>query len=149
MADIEIHGLADVLKRLDQVPQEVQDKLKGAMERGAKRVVKMMKRLCPVDQGTLRDSIGWTWGDPPEGSTVLGTVADGRTVFAITIYAGNKQTMVTNSRGVEFQNARIQEFGTKTRPAQPYFYPSWRAKRRGIATAEKRAITSAVKSLFG
>lgn len=149
MADVEIDGLADVMRRLDAVPQLVQEKLKAAMERGAKRVVAMMKRLCPVYQGTLRASIGWTWGEPPEGAIVLGTVESSDTVFGITIYAGNKETLVSNSRGIQFQNARIQEFGTKDLPAHPYFYPAWRANKRGVNTAQKRAITTAVKSLFG
>jgi HK97 gp10 family phage protein len=146
--DVTIDGVDDVLARFTALPEMVQQKWKAASERSATRIVALMKRLCPVDQGTLRDSIGWTWGAAPEGTVVLGGIGASATDIALTIYAGSALTMVTNSRGIKFQNARIQEFGTKARPAQPYFYPAWRQSKRGLRTAQMAAIRAAAKELF-
>lgn len=150
MADeVSIDGLDDVLRRFDALPELVRQKWRAAMERAAIRIVAMMKRLCPVKEGTLRDSIGWTWGAAPEGSVVLGGLGASASDIDLTIYAGSAATIVTNSRGVKFQNARIQEFGTKNLPAHPYFYPAWRQNKKGMRSSEIAAIRAAAKELFG
>lgn len=104
------------------------------MEKSADEIVDMMKRLVPVDKGDLRDSIGWTWGDPPDGATVVASAvsSDG---IAITIFAG----------GGDAFHARFVEFGTRNMPAQPFFYVSWRANRKRVLARTKRALRKAVK----
>jgi HK97 gp10 family phage protein len=160
--DVEIEGLDDVLRRFDTLPKIVITELTAAMERGAKRVIKMMKRLCPVDSGALRDSIGWTWGAAPKGAVVIGNVAPKGNIIGITIYAGGTEKTARRqarssgtrardqNRGSYFDsdNARYQEFGTSKMPAQPYFYPAWRAKKKGFKLGQTAAIRKACKQLF-
>ena len=64
-----VEGVAQLTRKLTKViPARVKQAARAAMEKGAEETVAMMKRLVPVKSGTLRDSIGWTWGKAPAGS---------------------------------------------------------------------------------
>ena len=135
-------------KRLEQkIPERARLAAAKAMEKGAEELVAMMRRLVPIDQGALRDSIGWTWGNAPAGSITIGTVR-GRAygTMRITIYAGNKNTLVDGQGGFQFQNALLQEFGTKNAPANPYFYVSWRTLKRRVRSRITRETRKALKN---
>lgn len=139
-------GLDRLKRKLTLViPAQVEKATAAAMEVGADEIVAMMRRLVPVDTGQLRNSIGWTWGDPPKGAMVLGKSksagGDGRKV--ITIYAGNEQTVV-GSRS-QFQLARLQEFGTQAMSAQPFFFPAYRALRKRVRGRITRQMKKAIK----
>ena len=146
-----VEGVAALQARLTkQVPEVVQQAMRVSMEQGAEETVQMMRRLVPVKEGDLRDSIGWTWGDAPAGSMILGTV-QGRTykTMRILIYAGNEKTIVTNERGVQFQNARLQEFGTQAMEANPFFFTSWRTMKKRVKSRISRNVRKAIKSVGG
>lgn len=142
-----VQGLDRLRRKLSQkIPEAVQVAAAKKLEERANLIVSIMKSRAPKDQGDLVRSIGWTWGDAPAGSFTMGKVGGreyGRLV--ITIYAGSEHTLVTNSRGVAFQNAFLQEFGTANMPPTPYFYPSWREKKRGNKSTLTRAIKKAVR----
>lgn len=131
-------GLSSLRRRLTKtIPDNVRLATAEAMERQAARLVAEMKRLAPVDQGELRDSIGWTWGDSPAGATVIAQ-AFGREyeTMRITIYAG----------GGGADHARFQEFGTVNMPPNPFFYVSWRKMKRGIKSSITRARKKAIRA---
>ncbi len=129
------------------LPGAVKKAARQAMEEGAERIVQRMRLSVPKDQGGLLASIGWTWGAPPDGAMVVGEVGETKHGLRIVIYAGNKSTMVTNKRGIEFQNALIQEFGTKDRKATPYFYSVYRSQKRAVKSLITRRINKAIKAL--
>lgn len=141
-----VEGVAGLRRRwLNNFSPKLRKRLRKAMEKGADEIVAFAKLLAPEDEGDLLNSIGWTWGDAPEGSLVLGGVEASQDdeEFRITIYAGNERTIVTNSRGVRFQNALLQEFGTKNQPANPFFFVAYRALRtrtRSRMTREARKV---------
>lgn len=141
-----VDGIKKLRRQLEKsIPDAVRKDAAAMLEKIAGEVVALMKSRAPEEFGDLRRSINWTWGDAPEGSMILGKVG-GRSyaTMRITIYAGDRATMVSNSRGVEFQNAILQEFGTANMPPTPYFYPSWRQKRRGAKSRTTRAIKKAI-----
>ena len=142
-----VQGLDALKRRFEAIPHKIIDDLKPVMERYADRIVGHMRNLVPEKEGKLKRSIGWTWGAAPAGSLKIGNVG-GRAFgkLSITIYAGDDSTIVANSRGVEFQNALIQEFGTSNSPASPYFYPSWRLERRAAKGAMTRSIRKSIKN---
>lgn len=118
------------------------DAIRPALAKGADDIVEMAKRFAPVDTGTLRDSIGWTWGtEIPEGSTALGSVKGGgrNPELVITIYAGSKKAFY----------AKWQEFGTVAHRAHPFFFPSYRAQRKSVKSRIRRAISKAAKAEAG
>lgn len=149
------------------IPAAVHAAVKPAIEQGADEIVALAKSLVPVDEGPLRDSIGWTWGEAPKGSMAIAqSVGDGLT---ITIYAGNDEAFY--ARWVEFgtQSGRIGsrvatgEAGLKGRKkkgrkilrdhpgteAQPFFFPAYRLGKKRAVNRIKRAVGKAVRNHWG
>lgn len=141
-----ILNLAKLDKKLKRLPPETKKRVKQAMEQAADKVVAMMKNLAPESAdgshgrpaGTLRDSIGWTWGAAPKGSFVLAALKGAGVGgdLTLTIYAGNKEAYY----------ARWQEFGTVKMPASPYFYVSWRANRKEARREVRKAVRDSAKA---
>lgn len=139
-----VEGVAQLTRNLTKViPARVQQAARAAMEQGAEETVAMMKRLVPVKSGTLRDSIGWTWGKAPAGSMILGTVGshDYKTM-RITIYAGG------DNDDFAFYG-RFVEFGTQNAPAHPFFFVSWRVMKKRVRSRISRNIRAAIKAEGG
>lgn len=145
-----VQGIAALNRKLTvTIPKRIEAAVRSAMEQGAQEVVDMMKRLVPVSAdgshgkapGTLRDSIGWTWGDAPAGSVTLLKSSGGREYagMRITIYAGSKEAFY----------ARWIEFGTQHAAAKRFFYPSWRTMRKRVKSRIQRASRKAIKSEGG
>ena len=130
-------NLRSINKRFAAVPDAVRSEVKVALAKSADELVAMMKRLVPVDEGDLRDSIGWTWGAAPKGTVKVGGVDAGGKDLAVTVFAG----------GPGAYHAHLVEFGTVKSAAQPYFLPAWRALRtrirRRIATAVSKGVKKA------
>mgnify|MGYP001180951980 CR=1 FL=1 len=133
-----VEGLEQFRRRWGAVPDAVRAAVATELEAIATALVADMRRLAPKDKGTLAESIGWTWGDAPKGTMVVGTVG-GREygTLRITIYAG----------GGDAFHATFQEFGTVAMSANPFFYPAWRARRRGVKSRITRAINKALMSV--
>jgi HK97 gp10 family phage protein len=132
-----VQGIAALNRKLTvTIPAKVEAATKKAMEKGADELVGMMKRLVPVDQGDLRDSVGWTWGDPPKGAVVIAKSEPDSRGLKITVYAGN----------VKAYYARWVEFGTVKMSAQPFFFPSYRAMRKRIKSRITREMKKAIRS---
>lgn len=141
-----VQGLDRLQRKLMQtIPARAIARTRAAMETGAAELVALMKSLAPKDKGALAASINWTWGEAPAGSLVLASVGSNTyAAMRITIFAGDESTIVTNKRGIRFQNAILQEFGTKNMPANPYFYVSYRALRRRIRSRITREMKKGV-----
>lgn len=155
-------GLARLEKKLKRLPAATLVEIRGAMEESAEAVVRLAKSLCPVDKGDLRDSIGWTWGAPPRGSITLGKIARSALGkdLTLTIFAGNDTAFY--ARWVEFgtaphslaQGADIsrgkRQGGGDQHPgatAQPFFYPAWRAEKKGVRRNVRKAVRSAARKV--
>lgn len=144
-----VQGLDRLGKKLKRLPELARQEIAKAMEQSAAEVVALMKSLVAVDSGELRDSIGWTWGDRPKYSQAIGAVKSAGSGMVITIYAGN--TRVRYAHLVEFgasphinggKFAGSQHPGA---PAQPFFYPAWRATRKRAKGRVTRAINKSAK----
>lgn len=142
-----LKGLPELRKKLEKLKTGTADKIRPAMEQGAQATVDMMKRLAPVDDGDLRDSIAWTWGTAPSGSISIAKARAGENTM--TIYAGNDQAY--HARWIEFGTApHVQggQFKGTRHPGtapQPFFYPSWRANKKQFNKLLRDAIRKAVK----
>lgn len=147
-----IQGLDRLKRKLVKLPQMAKQMIRQQMEKTAEEIVTIMKNLVAVDDGKLRDSIGWTWGKAPKGSITLASVkstgADGLT---LTIYAGNSDAFY--ARWVEFGTARHENSGLSAgsihpgTTAQPFFYVSWRANKRRAVRAISKATRDAAKKV--
>lgn len=133
----QVQGLAEFEARFKAIPERVRKAVRYAMQDVADQLVEDMFNTAPQGE-TLRlaGSIGWTWGEAPRGSMTIGTVG-GRDygTMRITIFAGGRLAFY----------ASFQEFGTTKMPANPFFYPVWRARRRWARARITRAINQALK----
>jgi hypothetical protein len=152
-----IKGLDRLARKMRSIPEAVKAAVRSDLERSAEEVVSMMKSLVTSDR--VRATIGWTWGQVPDGAMTLGRVKASSGRMTITIYAGDNSTFVGSRE--QFQLAALLEFGTKphknegmfagsqhpgTAPA-PFFYISYRANRKRAASSAKRAMKKALKSV--
>ncbi|APY14314.1 HK97 gp10 family phage protein [Brucella sp. 10RB9214] len=148
---VKTKGLDRLQIKLKKFPEVAEKLVRAAMEQAADEIVAMMKRLVPVDNGDLRDSIGWTWGTAPKYSQRIGSVKSNDGKLTITIYAGNSK--VRYAHLVEWGSAPHVNGGmypgtfNPGAKAQPFFYVSWRAKRRSARARVSRAITKAAKQI--
>ena len=150
MAQTKIIGMPRLLRKLKVLPDVARAELRVALAQQADDIVAMMKRLA---QGSrLIGSIGWVWGNkPPKGAMAVATVGKGD--LAITIYAGNAEVFW----------ARWEEFGTAphivggkfagaehpgTAP-RAFFFPSWRAMRKSVKAALRKASRDAARKVAG
>lgn len=152
MARSTILGLAKLERKLRRMPEVAKATIKAAMEQGANEIVDMMRSLAPIDDGDLRESIGWTWGKRPKYSQVV-AVAKSKMAgdLTITIFVGNSK--VRYAHLVEFGTAAHENGGmfpgtlNPGTKAQPFFFVSWRANRKAVKSRIRRAITKAAKQV--
>lgn len=131
-----VQGLDKFNRRWKAIPKNARINVRHAMEEAANDIVEEMQSRAPYEDGDLQASIGWTWGDAPAGTLIIGKVGKAEYgAMRITIYAGGSDAFY----------AKFQEFGTVNMPANPFFFPVWRARRRRVKSRISRAISKAVK----
>lgn len=119
------------------IPARVREATRLAMAKGADEIVALMKARVPVQSGDLKESIGWTWGDAPKGSIVIGKVRSASEGSErITIFAGNEAAYY----------ARWVEFGTQNMTPRPFFYVSYRQLKRRTKSRNTREMKKAIKA---
>ena len=134
-----------IVAKLKQIPDVAVDAARQAMEEVAQEIVEAMRAAAPKGKtGRLRDSIGWTWGEVPAGSFVIDEIRSGKNkgdqyaTLRIKIYAGNREAFY----------ARFQEFGTRSQPAQPFFFSTWKAKRAEFRRRIRERVRKRIKEAF-
>jgi HK97 gp10 family phage protein len=152
--DAKFTGWEKARAKLKSLPDKVADAVMQGMEDQAKEMVAAMKNFVPKDTGTLRDSIGWTWGPLPKDAKAVFQSRPvrraSRKVF-ITIYAGSKEAYY--ARWVEFGTAphiNAGLFKGSANPgtrARPFFYQVWRAKKKKAKAAVSRNVRKTIKQV--
>lgn len=130
-----VEGVDKLRKRLvDEVPKHVRAALEAGMIEAANTIAAAARLRVPVDTGELKSTI--------RVSGIRTTKAGN---LAISVRAGDETTFVSSpGRGVEFQLARLVEFGTQTRTATPFLRPAYRAQRRRARSIMRRAVRNAI-----
>lgn len=116
-----VEGLERLKRRFARLPVKIKAQVREALDKSADELVAMQQRLVAVDDGDLRDSIH---------------KRDGHHELSIEVAAGNNKAFY----------APFVEFGTVNQPAQPFFFPSYRALRKRIKSRTSRAVRKAVKA---
>lgn len=141
------------------LPEAISGDLRPVLARYCDQIVAQMRLIVPVDQGDLRDSIGWTFGDAPDGALTVGRVKERKGAIFATIYAGGtEQTRREQRRDsgtrksdrgrpgtFETNTAILQEFGTINMPANPFFFVVWRANRPRVKAGVTRSVRRTIK----
>lgn len=154
-----VRGRAQLRRRFARVPEVLRAELAKQLETEAEGIVAAMRSLAPKQTGALAESIRWE----PLGGAGLGSFVQrsfrGRAFLktGVAIRAGGvPETSRQQQRGVTSSGrvrsgtfttdlARLQEFGTVRMPANPFFFPVWRAFRRGARGRLRAAFRRAVK----
>jgi HK97 gp10 family phage protein len=69
----------------------------------------------------------------------------GKSDTQIRIVAGGKLTIRPSVSSKPYDYARADEFGTVNMPAKPFFFPTYRLRKKKIISAMKRKITASIK----
>lgn len=133
MARTTVRNLDKLRAKLRRMPDEVKREIRGALEKNANELTEMQRRLVPVDDGDLRDSIQWEWGSGDESRIGV----KGQEGLAITVTAGNERIFY----------AGFREFGTVKLAAAPFFFPSYRALRRRMKSRISRGQNKAIRRI--
>lgn len=140
---VKVQNAERLYRKLTRIPEAMREKIRVAMAAEADEIVELMKRLVPVEPGKpdLRDSIGWRWGArAPRGSASVGQVrapSEFGSTLTLTIYAANNQTFY----------GTFVEFGTRKMAARPFFFPSYRARRKEAKAAMRAAVRAAARQV--
>lgn len=133
-----VNGIPEVQAMFRRKAAAVVAAGRSAARKGGEDVAKAALYLAPFDQFDLRESIR------VEDAATRSTSKGGEVGFiGVVVKAGDQSTIVTNSRGQRFQNAKLQENGTKNMRANPYFNPAWRLNRQRVRAAITRAVRKA------
>lgn len=139
-------------RRLKRIPASVRTKLDAANRQSAEELAAMQKRLAPRNTGKLADSIAVTppGGTPPPYGQGSGSARRRvpETTYVVTV--GNE----------DVRYAHLVEFGTRSHPQegrfagtehpgvapQPFFYPPWRALKKGMKRRARKAMRDGVRA---
>lgn len=159
-----VKGLDRLRRKLASLPDVAKEDIAKSLEKGAEQIVSLAQSLVPIDDMTLYDSIGWTWGEAPKGSLTLASATRrrGSDTLRITVYAGNSEAFY--ARWVEFgtaphntasgggrasakQNRASGYLGHPGAAASPFFFPAYRANRRRVRRGIATAVNGAAKKV--
>lgn len=117
-------------KRLsEELQQEIRRDAIAQLNQEADELVQQMQAAVPANTGNLRRSI---------------RKEQGSRETRVTVKAGGTLTTVQRAN-YSYDYSRGVEFGTATSAAHPFFWPSWRLRRRRIRSRMKRKITQDIK----
>ncbi|SEB79340.1 hypothetical protein [Rhodobacter sp. 24-YEA-8] len=133
---------------LDRVKAKLRSHAKAAIEAGvvearkqAEIIAGLARAFAPAEELDLVKSIR------VEGASTVVTRRGGEQGFVgVVVKAGSEATIITNKQGQRFQNAKLQETGTQDMPANPYFNPAKRMRRKQAKSAIGRAVNKAWKA---
>lgn len=132
-----VNGIPGVRAMFKRKAEMVVQQAKAAAVQGGDEVAQVMRYLAPRDEAELIRSIR------VDDASAVETKSGSSGFIGVVVKAGDETTIVTNSRGQRFQNAKLQENGTKNMPASPYFNPAWRVMRSRVRGRITRAIRKA------
>lgn len=69
----------------------------------------------------------------------------GKTDTIVRIVAGGQLTVREGVSSKPYDYSRADEFGTVKMPAKPFFFPTYRLRKKKIIAAMKRKITASIK----
>ena len=140
-----------VLRRLREMPPKVKTELRDAFKKGADDLVSTMRARAPHRTGALRATIISRFGNSGKVKFAMGAGGESSDL-SVVVSAGGQ----VNGHDVRY--AHLVEFGTAPHeqggefagtmhpgtPARPFFFVTYRQKRRSLRAARRRAFRKAV-----
>lgn len=147
-----VQGRDRLRRRLAALPKAARQDIRVSLEKGAQEVVSAQRRLAPVGDSDLVNSIGYTVGPVEEQRGAGGLVsaaAVGDPDLSVAVHAGDEKAFY--ARWVEFGTRPFTAGGTHAGAvhpgtvAQPFFYPGYRLLRKRIVGRVTRATRKSAR----
>jgi len=148
-------GLEKLRRKIKRLGPETRKELRKALAESAAEIVALQRSLAPKVQSIERLSAPSSFGEPPS-TRATGAFRPKRETYValaddirLTIYAGDDEAFY--ARWIEFGTAPHEIGGLYAgtmhpgTPAQPYFFPGYRALRKRARSRIARAINKAAK----
>ncbi|WP_421406934.1 HK97-gp10 family putative phage morphogenesis protein [Agrobacterium tumefaciens] len=134
---MKIIGIEKMMRRLERIPAEVRKRAKAELMLQAREINMLQRSLVPKDDLTLAGTIrSEPLPDPQIGAVILaGGEATTKPV---------RETEKGNSP--EYDYALAQEFGREDMPANPFFRPAIRVKRKQARNRVRAAVRKALRT---
>ncbi len=110
--------------------KEVHDAAVKELNDQASELANLIESVAPKFEGNLAHSV---------------RVVPGKKDTQVRIVAGGQLTIRPSVSGKPYDYARADEFGTVSMPAKPFFFPTYRLRKKKIISAMKRRITKSIK----
>lgn len=136
-------------RKLAAIPKAAKEEIRKALAESASEIVDLQRRAAPVEDGDLRDSIDWHYGDAKRIAYSQGF--GGTHELGVRISAGN--TFVRYAHLVEFGTAPHPQGGKFAgsmhpgTPAKPFFYPMYRLGKKRAKSRITRGVNRAAKKV--
>jgi len=114
----------------DDLKKEVHDQAVNELNAQARDLADLMISVAPHDEGNLQHSV---------------RIVPGKKDTIVRIVAGGSLTIRRSVSSKPFDYARADEFGTVKMPARPFFFPTYRLRKKKIIAAMKRKIAASIK----
>jgi HK97 gp10 family phage protein len=119
-------------KRLtSELQKEVHDAAVKELNEQALQLAGLIESVAPKHEGVLAHTV---------------RVMPGKSDTQVRIVAGGKETVRPAISSKPYDYARADEFGTHKMPAKPFFFPTYRLRKKKIISAMKSKITKAIKA---
>lgn len=117
---------------LARVTGSVEEEVNAELMKQARLLVTAIQAAAPARSGRLRESV---------------RIERGKSSDTVVVRAGGPLTTkpVRNGAKATYDYSLATEFGTTHEAAEPFFYSTYRQKRRGMRTAVNAAVNRAVK----
>jgi HK97 gp10 family phage protein len=114
-----------------QMKQQVFDDAAAELDRQADLLLQLMESVAPRGEtGDLLHSI---------------RKVDGKTKLIKRLVAGGQLTIRHSVSSKPYDYARADEFGTVNMKAKPFFFPTYRLRKKKVVAAMKRKLTATIK----
>lgn len=118
-------------RRLTQeLKKEVHDAAVDELNNQANQLAGLIESVAPKFEGKLAHSV---------------RVIPGKRDTQVRVVAGGKLTVRPSISSKPFDYARADEFGTLKMAARPFFFPTYRLRKKKIIALMKRRITKSIK----
>lgn len=130
---VKIEGLADLNRRLTQLPKAIQGRpLRTAVAAGGRVIQQEAKARVPVDTGLVRDRI-----------RVMSMRQEQRNARAEVVVGVRR--VEKNTRRTDPFYWRFIEFGTRFKPARPFLRPALENKRTEAVDAIRERLAKRIE----
>ncbi len=138
MVENRFQGKERAMKRLADMPVGIKEAVRDRLDIEGADLVEFIKPLVPISEdeipGELRDSV--EWHRTPRTDRIGVVVTEG--------YNQPNDPQNRKARAVEHGRG-----GAKPMQAQPHFFPSYRARKKGIKSRVMSAGRKVIRSMWG